>query len=137
MVSSTTRSLFILDKYLAELPGVDPYLYDDANRSFERFKGEPLSSVAIQYYEVAIINGEGSWWAPTAVNALRFQDWPSPIVPLDAEGEGIWTQIYADSVVRPQNLYWWLPDAVISQMPVKPSINQGTISGDFPVTGPL
>jgi len=136
MAQSTTRSLYILEAFLGAIPGIGRYLYDAGQRTFEAVKDKDFGDGAILYYEVAIITGSGSWWAPTASANLRPRHWPDPIVPLNGSGSGIWLELFGSSVVRPQNLLWWVPAAVISELPIRPAINEGSIAGNFPLRGP-
>lgn len=136
MAQTTTRSLYIIEAYLGAVSGIERYLYNADQRTFEAVKDTLFGDGALLFYEVAIITGNGSWWAPTAASNLRPRTWPEPIVPLNGSGSGIWLELFGKSVVRPQNLLWWIPAKVISGLPIRPAINEGTVSGDFPLRGP-
>lgn len=133
---TTTRSLYAPETFLAAYKGIAAYTYDASDRSFMEAAVTP-SEAALQLYEVAIIDGQGSWWAPTAPLTTRPQSWPAPVLPLEASGSGIWTTVFGDTVYRPQTFFWWIPGKVLSQIPIQPTINQGTVSGDFPLTEPI
>jgi len=135
-MASTTRSLYIIDSFLAGFKGVAPYVYNASRREITRVKDSLITGLAVQYYEVAILNGKGSWWAPTAAASMKNLAWPDPVVPVLAEGNGIWTQLYGESALRPQNLFWWIPDTVLSTLPITPAINQGQLSGSWPPIAP-
>lgn len=134
---TTIRTLYAPDSYLSRVKGIGAYTYSDSNRTFEKATPISVGTSAVLFYEVSIVDGEGSWWAPTAPQSLRHQDWPNPVVPISGSGDGVWTTLFGEDVVRPENFYWWIPESVLSQIPIRPAINQGSLSGNFPITQPL
>lgn len=132
---TTTRSLFIIDSFLGSQKGVLPYLYDAANKGLKLVTSQ-FTQTALQFYEASIIDGEGSWWIPTAPVSLRPVFWQDPIVPLEASGSGIWQAPFGEQAMRSQDLFWWIPNRALSELPITPAINKGTLSGDFPIAGP-
>ena len=135
--TSQTRSLFVPDSLLAGLAGVGVYLYDPEQRTTTPQSDFKPSGRAFQFYEVSIVAGSGSWWTPTVRESVAPDDWPQPVVALAASGDGIWTQEGEASVVRPQNLFWWTPEATLATMPLRPGINRGAVSGAAPNLAPL
>ena len=133
---STTRSMYLPESWLIGLSGVKVYVYDPDERSFTLQKKDAAGAAALLFYEVSIIDSSGSWWVSTAPQSLRPLAWPLPLISLDAQGAGIWTQVYGETVLRSENLYWWLPEVLHPSLPLTAATNQGTINGSFPITAP-
>lgn len=133
---SVSNTMYVPESWLGNVSGVTLYIYDSDERTFQKVDKPTFNDTAMLFYQVSVINGTGSWWVPSAPQALKPDNWPLPIITLSGSGDGIWTSIYDQSVLRPQNLYWWIPGSLMPRLPYQPSSNQGTLDGDFPITEP-
>ena len=134
-----TRYLSTVDTQLTALPGVAEYRFDSGTRALHRIRH--LSADAeLKYYEVSVVGGYGSWWLPTAPESDVPPKWLADarggVEALEAVGLGIPTSIEGQPVVRPAQVYLWVPSGSLERSPVQPGLANGRVIGQFPTVDP-
>jgi len=136
--SRPTRSIYMPEASLMGLEGVGVYWFDPVDGTTTKVTNYQPGSHAIQYFEVAAISGEGSWWTGTAPVNMTPLSWNNTawggIADLKVSGPGIWTKEGENRMIRHSQLFWWLPASLLRRpnFPVVPSRNDAQISGQFP-----
>jgi hypothetical protein len=138
--TDSTRWLFLPDTQWSAWNGAGVYWNNGPGTAPSPLAYTP-SGQALQFYEVARVAGHGSWWLPVSAAATAPTAWSSSnfggVVPVQAQGSGIWTSEAGQARVRPATALWWLPREVLASSPVfVPGFVLGTLVGAFPNVSP-
>lgn len=136
----STRSLFLPDNALGGWKGVGVYLYDSDAGTLTPATGYPFSGLALQLYEVSVVGTQGSWWLPTSPESTMPQAWSSDqyggFEALESTDAAIWTTVQSQPVVRPSEIYFWIPAATLAAAPNAPQEARGKVKDSPPQTAP-
>lgn len=134
-----TGSLYLPESVVAAWPGTAVYVFDASRGTLVQAADYVPAGSPVELYEVAELEGVGTWWLATAARDAAPPSWAQPghggVVALDATG-AIPTSIDGQPVVRPGALWWWVPDGAIGQSPYTPSVVDGGVKGPAPTTPP-
>lgn len=137
-----TRSIYMPEKTLMEMEGVAIYLFDATTGATTEVTNYSPGPNAIQYFEVSVIDGQGSWWTATAPVNMTPLSWNNTawggIAGLSVKGPGIWSKEGENRMIRHSQLFWWIPLSLLRRpnFPLVPAQNQARIRGAFPTEIP-
>lgn len=136
-----TRSLFLVDTTLMSWPGVGVYSVPSPSATPTPLSYTPTGQ-ALLFYEVSVVDEQGSWWLPVAPQSRAPAAWSQSgfggAIPLQATGPGIWTTEAGQPLLRPQSAYWWVPELTLADNGAfVPATNVGAIVGTFPPLEPF
>lgn len=140
MPPSQTRSLYTLDSTLQAWAGVGVYRFD-ARQGTTSPLPTPPSGHAFNFLEVAVVDGQGSWWLPTTLRALVPEAWLSDVFGgienLEVDSRALFTRAGGQNVMRPVRALWWIPEATLGgNREYVPGIDEGRVLGRFPTLEP-
>ena len=119
-------------------PNVAVYAFDASQQTTAEAASFAGSSQTMSFYEVSVIDNEGSWLLPGVVNDGVPSTWldQGGVENLQAIGEDIPTEIDGQPVLRPKVLFWWVPTETLANITDAPQALEGQILGTVPLLAP-
>jgi len=119
-------------------PNVNVYVFDESQQSTTKVTPFDGSSATMSFYEVSVIDNQGSWLLPGAASDSTPSTWVDQggVEDLQAIGDDIPTEINGQPVLRPKVLFWWVPTDTLANLTVSPQALEGRIVGTVPLLAP-
>ena len=134
-----TGTLYLPESVVAAWPGTAVYLFDARHETLVQAAAYVPAGSPVELYEVAELEGVGTWWLATAARDAAPPSWALPVnggvSALTATG-AIPTTIDQQPVMRPTALWWWIPDGANGASPYTPSVVDGGVTGPAPLVPP-
>ena len=119
-------------------PNVVVYIFNAAEQSTTQATAFDGSSQTMSFYEVSVLDNQGSWLLPGVPSQNAPSTWldQGGIENLKANGEDIPTEIDGQPVLRPKVLFWWVPTDTLANISESPQALEGSIEGTVPLLAP-